>query len=144
MTKGPFMTRYSNHKSSFCLPQYRNATKLSEALWTLKDSATPYTIKWDIVKCGTLYKNGKEYCNLCTTEKVKMILRSKDPQLINSTNEIMAKCRLQTQEKVSIMIHFHPSSPPFSFSRIFSFIAHCTLHIINLSMLLIFLVYSSY
>ena len=93
MTEGPFKTRYSNHKSSFRLPQYRNATKLSEAVWTLKDNATPYTIKWDIVKRGTPYKNGRKYCDLCTSEKVEIILRSKDPRLINSRNEIMAKCR---------------------------------------------------
>ena len=94
MTEGPFKTRYnSNHKSSFRLPQYRNATKLPEVVWTLKDNATPYTIKWDIVKRGTLYKNGRKYCDLCTSEKVEIILRSKDLRLINSRNEIMAKCR---------------------------------------------------
>ena len=71
MTEGPFKTRYSNHKSSFRLPQYRNATKLSEAVWTLKDNATPYTIKWDIVKRGTLYKNGRKYCDLCPQKKSK-------------------------------------------------------------------------
>ena len=60
MTEGPFKIRYSNNKSSFRLPQYRNATKLSEAVWNIKDNATPYTIsiKWDIVKRGTPYKNG--------------------------------------------------------------------------------------
>ena len=93
MTEGPFKTRYSNHKSSFRLPQYRNAIKLSEAVWTLKDNVTPYTIKWDIVKRGTPYKNGRKYSDLCTSEKVEIILRSKDPRLINSRNEIMAKCR---------------------------------------------------
>ena len=93
MTEGSFKTRYNNHNASFCLPQYKSATKLSEAVWSFKDNGTPYNIKWVIVKRGTPFKNGNKYCDLCTTEKVEIILRSKDLRLLNSRSEIMAKCR---------------------------------------------------
>ena len=53
MTEGSFKTRYNNHNASFRLPQYKTATKLSEAVWLFKDNGTPYNIRWDIVKRGT-------------------------------------------------------------------------------------------
>ena len=93
MTEGSFKTRYNNHNASFCLPQYESATKLSDVVWSFNDNGTPYNIKWDIVKRGTPFKNGNKYCDVCTTEKVEIVLRSKDPRLLNSRSEIMAKCR---------------------------------------------------
>ena len=93
MPEGSFKTRYNNHNASFRLPHYKSVTKLSEAVWSFKENGTPYSIKWDIAKHGTPYKNGNKYCDLCTTEKGEIILRSKDPRLLNSRSEIMAKCR---------------------------------------------------
>ena len=71
MTGVPFKTRYSNHKSSFRLPQYRNVTKLSETVWALKHNGTPYTIKWDIVKRGTLTRAGESIAIYVPQEKSK-------------------------------------------------------------------------
>ena len=50
------------------------------------------------------YKNGNKYCDLCTTEKVEIILRSKDPRLLNSRSEIMAKCRHKREVFAMILV----------------------------------------
>ena len=40
------------------------------------------------------YVNGQRTCDLCTTEKLEILLQSStDPHLLNSRSEIMNKCR---------------------------------------------------
>lgn len=93
MSEGAFKTRFNNHKCSFRLERYRTATKLSEKVWYLKDRGIDFNITWDIIKRGRPYMNGQRTCDLCTTEKLEILLRSTDPHLLNSRSEILAKCR---------------------------------------------------
>ena len=93
MSEGTFKKRFNNHTASFRLERYRTATKLSEKVWSLKDRGLDYNIRWSIVKRGRPYMNGQRSCDLCTTEKLEILLRSTDPHLLNSRSEILAKCR---------------------------------------------------
>jgi hypothetical protein len=93
MTEGTFKKRFSGHQTSFRLERYKAATKLSEKVWHLKERDLSYKIKWSIVRRGRPYVNGQSTCDLCTSEKLEILLRSKDPHLLNSRNEILAKCR---------------------------------------------------
>ena len=93
MSEGTFKTRFNAHKTSFHLERYRNATKLSEKVWSLRDRGIDYNIRWSIIKRGRPYVNGQRTCDLCTSEKLEILLRSADPHLLNSRSEILAKCR---------------------------------------------------
>ena len=46
LTDNTFKTRYNGHTSSFRNEQYRNATTLSNYIWTLKDKNINYSLKW--------------------------------------------------------------------------------------------------
>ena len=50
LTENQLRKRISNHKTSFSLPAYKNATKLSIAIWKLKESnpPIPYQLKFFI------------------------------------------------------------------------------------------------
>ena len=93
MTEGTFKKRFSSHGTSFRLERYKTVTKLSEKVWQLKDRGSKYTIKWSIIRRGRTYVNGQKHCDLCTSEKLEILLRSKNPHLLNSRSEILAKCR---------------------------------------------------
>ena len=93
MTEGTFKQRYTGHMTSFRHDKYRTATKLSEKVWALKDSGLDYHIDWSIVRRGHGYKAGQRSCDLCTSEKLEILLRSSDLRLLNSRTEILAKCR---------------------------------------------------
>ena len=129
MSEGSFKTRYNNHNASYRLSQYKSSMKLSEAVWSFKENDTPYSIKWDIVKHGTPNKNGNKYCDLCTTEKVEIIHRFKDPRLLNFRSEIMAKCRHKKNVFVIILVIlsiFH-----FPFSALYYTTLHFYIFIVN-------------
>lgn len=93
MTEGTFKKRFAGHGTSFRHERYKTATKLSEKVWQLKDQGSEYTIRWSIIRRGRTYVNGQKHCDLCTSEKMEILLRSKDPHLLNSRSEILAKCR---------------------------------------------------
>ncbi len=93
MTEGPFKTRFNGHTSSFRLEHKRSETKLSEKVWSLTERQLDYNITWSIVRRGQPYTVGRSSCDLCTSEKLEILLRSSDPRLLNSRNELLAKCR---------------------------------------------------
>ena len=94
MTGRTFKERWYKHGTSFRLAQYRTETKLSEKVWSLKERGCDYMIRWSVVKRGRPYVNGQRTCDLCTTEKLEILLQSStDPHLLNSRSEIMNKCR---------------------------------------------------
>ncbi|XP_063692277.1 uncharacterized protein LOC134824333 [Bolinopsis microptera] len=93
MTEGTFKDRYNGHTSSFRLERYRNRTKLSEKIWSFKDRGLEFRIEWKIIRRGHGYRAGQNSCDLCTSEKLEILLRSSDPHLLNSRTEILTKCR---------------------------------------------------
>ena len=93
LTVDTFKKRYQGHLSTFNNPKYRTSTRLSEKVWEMKESNTPFKTTWKIVRRGKSYSGGSRTCDLCLTEKVEILLRSKDPKLLNSRNELLGKCR---------------------------------------------------
>ena len=72
LTDNTFKTRYNGHTSSFRNEQYRNATTLSNYIWTLKDKNINYSLKWTIIDRGRAYQPSGKNCGLCDLEKLAL------------------------------------------------------------------------
>ena len=92
MTDHDFKSCYCNHKLSFNNIKYFGSTALSKLIWELKESDTPFTIKWSVIKCVATYKSGAKQCNLCLAEKI-FILNADKNSLLNKKLELLAKCQ---------------------------------------------------
>ena len=92
LTDNTFKTRYNGHTSSFRNEQYRNATTLSNYIWTLKDKNINYSLKWKITDRGRAYQPSGKICGLSDLEKFYIISR---PELasLNQRNELATSCR---------------------------------------------------
>ena len=101
-TGNTFKERYSNHKQDL-KNQSRAGTTLSSKFWelTTEDPSDIPTIEWKIVnRCHTL-KAGMPICDVCLTEKTRLLLGHEAPEpkpppntiFLNKRNEIYAKCR---------------------------------------------------
>ena len=67
LTDNTFKTRYNGHTSSFGNEQYRNATTLSNYIWTLKDKNINCSLKWKIIDRGKAYQPSLKNCGLSVT-----------------------------------------------------------------------------
>ena len=92
LTGGTFKKRYNKHMSDFRHPKSRNATRLSEYIWKLKDEGTVFDIKWDIVKRAQEYSPVSRKCSLCIEEKFE-ILFNPSTATLNSRHELFTSCR---------------------------------------------------
>ena len=92
LTDNTFKTPYNGHTGSFRNEQYRNATTLSNYIWTLKDKNINYSLKWKIIDRGRAYQPLGKNCGLCDLEKFYIISR---PELasLNQRNELATSCR---------------------------------------------------
>ena len=69
---GDFKTRFNNHTSS------------------LNNEKIQYEIKWSIAAYASLYKSGSRRCDLCLTEKLKIM--KEDPELLlNKRSDFLSK-----------------------------------------------------
>lgn len=91
--------RLANHKHSFSDPKLRNSTRLSAYVHALKDNKHQFEMKWDIIDKLTPYTCGSRRCNLCLTEKYR-ILGSDPTTTLNARNEIASKCRHRFKYKL--------------------------------------------
>ena len=91
LTSTTFKTRYTGHKASFTNPQKRNSTELSKYIWTLKDTNTPYQLKWKILRRAQPYSPRSKRCNLCLWEKLFIITNRNS--IMNSRSELISTCR---------------------------------------------------
>jgi hypothetical protein len=92
LTENTFKTRYTAHMSSFQNATQKNATALSQYIWTLKDRFTPYTIKCKILSKAKSYSPASKRCNLCLKEKL-FIMYKPETSTLNSRNELVSACR---------------------------------------------------
>ena len=92
LTDPPFKSIFNNHNQSFKHMKYRNSTELSKYVWQLKESSTPYNIKWSIASKSQAYNNKSKRCNLCLTEKL-LIVNANKQMLLNRRPELISKCR---------------------------------------------------
>ena len=113
LTEGPFKLRYSNHKQSFkpSNEDRRHETRLSTYMWELKEANTPGNIKWEVARKSTPYKCGSRYCDLCTSEKLAILLADSS-NLLNKRSEIISTCRHRTKFKCGKAIKKQSNSSP--------------------------------
>ena len=101
-TANTFKERYSGHKQDLSKEE-RNGTTLSKKVWELKNANPQCDVKisWKIAhKCHPL-KAGMPICDVCLTEKTRILLGHNGPegsvpknsQILNKRSEIYGKCR---------------------------------------------------
>ena len=93
LTENKLRKRISGHKTSFNHDTYKNATRLSIAVWKLKEAnpPIPYQIKFSIAQLARSYTRETQFCSLCSAEKTKIAFA--DPATtLNVRSEIMNKC----------------------------------------------------
>ena len=90
-TAGTLKDRFTQHKSNCNLPHKRSTTKLSSYVWDLKDQKKPFKITWRILKHAKAYSPSSKRCNLCSWEKVHIMLAGKNN--LNAKSELIGKCR---------------------------------------------------
>ena len=69
-----FKKRYSNHKRSFNLPEYKKDTELSKEFWKIKRRNSVPNIKWRILRKCSRFNRSSVRCNLCLNEKLEIAL----------------------------------------------------------------------
>ena len=89
LTDNTFKTRYNRHTNSFQNEQYRNATTLSNCIWTLKDKNINYSLKWKIIDRGRAYQPSGTNCGLCDF----YIISRPELASLNQRNELATSCR---------------------------------------------------
>ena len=102
-TGNSFKERYNNHKHDL-KNEASAGTTLSNMFWQLKKSPNVKenpTIKWQIIhKCHPL-KASLPICDVCLTEKIRILLQHEGPEpkppdntlFLNQRLEIYSKCR---------------------------------------------------
>ena len=101
-TGNSFKQRYYGHKQDLT-HENRAGTTLSSKFWQLrrdKPDEVP-EIKWKIVNRCHQLKAGMPHCDVCLTEKTRLLLQHEGPEpkppantiFINKRTEIYAKCR---------------------------------------------------
>ena len=92
LTANTFKIRYNGHNSNFKNKTQKNATALSQYIWTLKDNSVLYSIKWIVLAKCKPYSPACKRCNLCLMEKFFIICKPKLSSL-NHRNELVSACR---------------------------------------------------
>ena len=92
LTDNTFKTRYNGHTSSFRNNSKRNATTLSQYIWSLKDKAIEHTLKWKLIAKCKAYSSASKKCALCLKEKYFIICKPHMASL-NNRNELASECR---------------------------------------------------
>ena len=92
LTATTFKVRLYNHRQSFTNEQLQHETRLSTYMWDLWREGTPGEIKWEIAMKSRPYRGGTRRCDLCTSEKLAILLAD-GSGLLNKRSEIIATCR---------------------------------------------------
>ena len=100
-TGNSFKQRYNNHKQDLKKPN-RAGTTLSNKYWDLKTTSTEEpTIKWKVIHNCHKLRAGIPICDVCLTEKTRILLQNEGPEpkpppnaiILNQRKELFAKCR---------------------------------------------------
>ena len=101
-TANTFKQRFYGHKQDLT-NETRQGTTLSSMFWKLKNDNPDETpeVKWKIVNRCHQLKAGMPHCDVCLTEKTRLLLQHEGPEpkpppdtiFLNKRNEIFAKCR---------------------------------------------------
>ena len=91
-TEPTLRTRYGNHKYTFNHEQRRKSTELSKYVWQLKERQEDYSIQWSISERARAYSSISKRCQLCLSEKFRIITAGRGTCL-NRRSELISKCR---------------------------------------------------
>ena len=91
MTSWPWKNRYNQHRHSFRTETRKTSTALSQYVHEKKLGPDP-RIKWEILEKCSKRKPGDKMCNLCVSEKMQILLSSRDPKNINRRNDLSTRC----------------------------------------------------
>ena len=91
-TAPPFKARYGNHLSSMRNERYKQSTELSKHVWSLKEKQQQYEVTWKISERAKAYNSSSKRCQLCLTEKLKIITADQQT-ILNKRNDLVSKCR---------------------------------------------------
>ena len=92
MTKNSFKQRWCVHNATIeKRPPKEKVTTLSEYVWKLKDQNIPFKITWSIKSKAYAFSSGSKGCDLCTTEKLTILLTN-PWQNLNQRTELLSKC----------------------------------------------------
>ena len=95
LTSRRFKDRYYEHRQDMA-SRNRKGTSLSNYIWKLKSTPTPFKITWKILsKCKSFNPTTKK-CNLCLKEKYFILFHPEGASL-NDRNEVYATCRHRLQ-----------------------------------------------
>ena len=98
LSEGAFKARLYVHRNSFKYATKRHDTRLSAYMWELKDEGITGNINWEIARRSRPYNCGTRRCDLCTSEKLAILLADSNT-LLNRRSEIIAYCRHRNKFK---------------------------------------------
>ena len=92
-TGNDFKERYNGHNFSFSKEYKRNATKLSEHIWELKDKKAKYEIEWSILRRSHTRKpSAGGLCSTCNLERMAIAEADRN-KILNKRSELSTKCK---------------------------------------------------
>ena len=91
LTATKFKARLSNHETSFNREKYKNATTLSQFIWSLKEKGIGYSLHWRKIDQAAPFNPITNKCNLCTLEKYYLIFKP-DISTLNKNDELNSFC----------------------------------------------------
>ena len=91
LTSRRFKDRFYEHTIDM-KHQNKDGTGLSNYIWKLKNSSTPFKISWQIISKAPIFNPTTKSCKLCLKEKFLIVFRPEGATL-NDRNEIFAACR---------------------------------------------------
>ena len=86
-----FKDRYRNHTSSFENEKFKNATTLSQHIWSLNERAIKYKTSWKIIGRAKSFSPVTRVYRLCTLEKFFLMTKPEEGTL-NKNEEIYRSC----------------------------------------------------
>ena len=98
-TSRKFITRFHTHNTSLRHRHSKTPTSMSRKVWELRDRGIQPTVSYQILKTARSAATCDRKCKLCIEEK-KLILFNKDPNLVNSREEIYNRCRNRDRWKI--------------------------------------------
>ena len=114
MTRNSLKTRYYNHLKCFNNKRYRNETKLSKYLWTLKEEEVEHTIVWGSYVNLTPAYYGPGYVTYASRRKVRLLSRAKPSIQLNRRVEVSTCSHVSPPKSIaptSKLINTEPNRP---------------------------------
>ena len=96
LTEHAFKHQYSSHQTSFRHQKYEQSTEVTKHIWSLKRKNETYNIEWVIYETAPVCTNKTKKCQLCATEKLKIITADRKITL-NRRSELVSKRRRQNK-----------------------------------------------